>query len=76
MPQYSFTIRNGGRPTPDTTSILTDAAAAQELALGICADLARNIFALPTVGSGWQISVSDETGKPFYRVSVVAELLE
>jgi hypothetical protein len=76
MPEYSFSIRNGGSPPPDTTAILPSARAAQELALVICADLARDIVAHLTVDAGWQMSVSDETGKPFYRVSIVAELLE
>jgi hypothetical protein len=56
--------------------MLPSAAAAQKEALAICADLARDILAHLTDGSGWQVSVSDETGRPFYRVSVVAESLE
>jgi hypothetical protein len=76
MPQYSFSVRNGRSSPPDTTSMLPSAAAAQKEALAICADLARDILAHLTDGSGWQVSVSDETGRPFYRVSVVAESLE
>lgn len=39
----------------------------------MCADLARDIVAHLTNNSGWQVSVSDETGSVFYKVSVVAE---
>ncbi len=61
---------------PDTTSILPDAVAAKNVALEMCADLARDIFTHLKEDSGWQVSVSDESGKPFFRVTVVAESLE
>jgi uncharacterized protein DUF6894 len=63
-------------PVSDTTSMLPDAAAAQKEALAICADLAKDIVHHLTDKSGWQITVSDETGRPFYRISVTAESLE
>jgi hypothetical protein len=76
MPRYLFTIGTGAQSTPKTTSILPNTAAAQKLALAIYADLARDIVIHLAGGSGWQVSVSDETGRPFYRISVVAESLE
>jgi hypothetical protein len=76
MQKYSFSVRNGGRPPPDTTSMLPNASAAEKLALAMCADLARDIVTHLTDDAGWQVSVSDESGRPFYKVSVVAESLK
>jgi hypothetical protein len=73
MQRYSFSVRDGGLPPPDLTIILPDAASAKKAALTMCADLARDIVAHLTNNSGWQVSVSDETGCVFYKVSVVAE---
>ncbi len=73
MQRYSFSVRDGGLPPPDLTIILPDAASAQKAALTMCADLARDIVAHLTNNSGWQVSVADETGSVFYKVSVVAE---
>jgi hypothetical protein len=56
--------------------MLADAAAAQILALTMCADLARYIVKHLKDDAGWQLSVSDENGKALYRVSVVAESVE
>jgi hypothetical protein len=76
MRQYSFRILSGGVPLPDTTSMLPHAAAAQKEALTICADLAKDIVLHLADKSSWQITVSDETGRSFYRVSVTAESLD
>jgi hypothetical protein len=76
MQEYSFSIRNGMLPPPDTTAMLPNVAAAKKIALAMCAELARDIVRHLTDDAGWQVSVSDETGRPFYRVSVVAESLE
>jgi hypothetical protein len=76
MQKYSFTVRNGGLQQPDTTSLLPNAVTAQKLALAMCADLSRDIVTHLTDTTGWQVTVSDETGRPIYRLSVVAESLE
>ncbi len=76
MQEYSFCVRNGAPPTPDSVSILPNAEAAQNLALTICADLARGIVCHLTGESGRQVTVSDDTGRAFYRISVVAKSLE
>jgi hypothetical protein len=73
MQTYSFSVQNGGPPPPDLTIILPDEASAKKAALTMCADLARDIVAHLTNNPGWQVSVSDETGSVFYKVSVVAE---
>jgi|HubBroStandDraft_2_1064218.scaffolds.fasta_scaffold2973281_1 hypothetical protein len=73
MQRYSFRVRNGRPPPPDLTITLPDAASAKKAALAMCADLARDIVADLTTNPGWQVSVSDETGGVFYKVSVVAE---
>ena len=85
MQRYSFRVRNGRPPPPDLTIMLPDAASAKKAALTMCADLARDIVADLgadlardivadlTNNPGWQVSVSDETGGVFYKVSVVAE---
>ena len=73
MQRYSFTVRNGRPPPPDLTIMLPDAASAKKAALTMCADLARDIVADLINNPGWQVSVSDETGSVFYKVSVVAE---
>jgi hypothetical protein len=73
MQQYSFRVLNGAKLSPSTTSILPNPAAAQKLALAMFADLARDIVLHLEPDSGWQVNVSDETGRVIYRVSVVAE---
>jgi hypothetical protein len=76
MQQYSFSIRNGGTPPPDTKATLPNAGAAQALALAICSDLARDILPHLESDDQWRVSVSDETGKAIYRVSIIAETLK
>ena len=73
MQRYSFSVRNGGLPPPDLTIMLPDAASAKKAALAMCADLARDIVADLANKPEWQVSVSDEAGIVFYKVSVVAE---
>jgi hypothetical protein len=75
MQRYTFSVRNGRSPPPEITDVLSDHAAAQEAARAMFVDLARDTARHLTDKAGWQVSVSDETGKAFYRISVAAESL-
>ena len=53
---------------------VADEAARQE-AMAIFADLARDVLAGLTVDSIWQIEVTDEAGKPVFRLGLISESL-
>ena len=54
---------------------LSDSYAARKVALGMCADLAKDIVAGLTGNSEWRLDVLDNFGKPV-RVRLLAESLE
>jgi hypothetical protein len=55
---------------------LSDSYAARKIALGICADLAKDIVAGLTGNSEWRLDVLDNFGKPVFRVRLLVESLE
>ena len=55
---------------------LSDSYAARKIALGMCADLAKDIVAGLTGNSEWRLDVLDNFGKPVFRVRLLAESLE
>lgn len=56
--------------------VLSDSHAARQAALGICADLARDIANGLIDDSEWRLNVLDEQGKPVFRIRLLVESLE
>ncbi len=56
--------------------VQSDSYAARKAALGICANLARDIANGLTDDSEWQLNVLDEYGKPVFRIRQLVESLE
>jgi hypothetical protein len=66
-----------GRPSePIIEAVLTDIQAARKAALGICADLARDIVAGLIEDSEWRLDVRNEAGEPVFRLRLLAEAVE
>ena len=77
MPRFVFQVQQG--TLPEITAIedvLSDSFAARKAALGICADLAKDIVTGLTEDSEWRLDVLDEAGKPVFRLRLLAEELE
>ncbi len=77
MPRFLFQVQQGKSPGILTVEdVLSDSFAARNAALGICADLAKDIVAGLTEDSEWRLDVRDESGKPVFRLRLIAESLE
>jgi hypothetical protein len=77
MPRFIFQVQQGKFPEiPAIEDILYDSYAAREAALGICADLAKDIVNRLTDDSEWRLDMLDESGKPVFRLRLLAESLE
>ena len=77
MPRFVFQIQSGDFPVPlGIEDELSDIFAARKTALGICADLAKDIVAGLSGNSEWRLDVLDNLGKPVFRVRLIAESLE
>jgi hypothetical protein len=77
MPRFIFQVQQGKHPEiPAVEDVLSDSYAARKAALGICADLAKDIVTGLTQDSEWRLDVMDEAGKPVFRLRVLAEELE
>jgi hypothetical protein len=77
MPRFLFQVQQARSPgIPAIEDVLSDSFAARKVALGICADLAKDIVAGLTENSEWRLDVLDESGKPVFRLRLVAESLE
>jgi hypothetical protein len=77
MPRFLFQVQHPKSATiPAIEDVLSDSFAARKVALGICADLAKDIVAGLTEDSEWRLDVLDESGKPVFRLRLVAESLE
>jgi hypothetical protein len=76
MANYTFRIRQGARSKPSVSSDCPDNNAAQREATGMFVDMARDIAHQLNSNPRWQIKVADETGKPIFRLSVIAETLK
>jgi hypothetical protein len=77
MPRFVFQVQSGQSPElPAIEEVLTDHKAARKAALGICADLAKDIVAGLTENSEWRLDVLNETGAPVFRLRLLAETLE
>jgi hypothetical protein len=73
MPRYSFTISAGGQSQPTNISDCPDDDAAKREALGMFADMARDISKRLRLSPDWQIEIADDTGKSIFKIKVTAE---
>jgi hypothetical protein len=77
MPRFVFQVQPGQSPElPAIEDVLTDRKAARKAALGMCADLAKDIVAGLTEDSEWRLDVLNEAGEPVFRLRLLAENLE
>ena len=77
MPRFVFQVQPGRSPElPAIEDVLNDCKAARIAALGICADLAKDIVTGLTEDSEWRLDVLNETGEPVFRLRLLAENLE
>jgi hypothetical protein len=77
MPRFVFQVQQGTlSEIPAIEDVLSDSFAARKAALGICADLAKDIVTGLTEDSEWRLDVLDEAGKPVFRLRLLAEELE
>ena len=77
MPRFVFQMQQGTLPEiAAIEDILCDSYAARKAALGICADLAKDIVTGLTEDSEWRLDVLDQSGKPIFRLRLLAEELE
>ena len=77
MPRFVFQVQQGTLPKiPAIEDVLSDSYAARKVALGICADLAKDIVTGLKDDSEWRLDVLDEGGKPVFRLRLLAEELE
>jgi hypothetical protein len=77
MPRFVFQMQPG-RPSesPIVEEVLTDFQAARKAALGICADLTKDIVAGLTEDSEWRLEVRNEAGESVFRLRLLAEAVE
>jgi hypothetical protein len=76
MPRFIFQVQQGKfSEIPAIEDILCDSYAARKAALGICADMARDIVTGLAEDSEWRLDVLDESGKPVFRLRLLAESL-
>jgi hypothetical protein len=77
MPRFIFRVQQGEFPeSPSVEDVLSDNYAARKAALDMCADLAKDIVAGLTDDSEWRLEVLDESGRPVFRLRLLAEALE
>ena len=72
MPRFVFQVQQGN----SIEDVLSDSCAARKAALGMCADLAKDIVGGLTEDSEWQLNVLNDSGKPIFRLRLLAEELE
>jgi hypothetical protein len=77
MPRFAFRVQPGQIPElPAIEDVLNDHEAARKAALGMCADLAKDIVAGLTGDSEWRLDVLNESGEPVFRLRLLVETLE
>ena len=77
LPRFVFQVQPGQSPElPAIEDIRHDREAARKAALGMCADLAKDIVAGLTEDSEWILEVRNESGDPVFRLRLLAETLE
>jgi len=75
MPRFSFHVLQDKFLNAHTEADCESSAAARQEAVTIYADLARDMVAESIIDTELQIEVADETGKPIFRITVLAESL-
>jgi hypothetical protein len=76
MPRFTFRVQQGELPDPPSIEdVLSDSCAARNAALDICADLAKDIVTGLREDSEWRLEVLDQSGKPVFRLRLLAEAL-
>jgi hypothetical protein len=76
MPRFLFQVQQGKLPDPlPLEDVLCDNGAAREEALGICADLAKDIVTGLTDDSEWRLDVLNEHAMPVFRIRLLVESL-
>jgi hypothetical protein len=73
MANYTFQIRQGERSKRSVASDWPNDSAARREAEGMFADMARDVAGNLEKHSEWQMEVADDSGKPIFRLSLLAE---
>lgn len=78
MPRYFFHLNRSDDEVDRDNDGLTflDHQAAREEATLACAEIIRTIDGHLRPGASWQMEVTDDTGKPIYRLRFIAESFE
>ena len=77
MPRFLFKVQQGKLPAAFVLEgVHSDKVAARREALGICADLAKDIVSSLTSDPEWRLDVLDEFGAPVFRIRLLAEALD
>jgi hypothetical protein len=76
MPRFFFQVQPGRSPEfPVIEDELRGIDEVRKSALQMCADLANDIVAGLTEDTEWRLDVVDESGRPVFRVRLIAESL-
>jgi hypothetical protein len=73
MPNYTFRIRTGEHSESDVASDCPDDDAARREAMGMFADMVKDVIDDLEKQPEWRIEVADESGRLFFRLSLLAE---
>jgi hypothetical protein len=76
MANYTFRIQQGGRSKRSVASDWPNDGAARRKAEGMFADMARDVAGDLEKHPEWQMEVADESGKPIFRLSPLAESMK
>jgi hypothetical protein len=77
MPRFLFQVQPGRCPAfAVIENDLSGVAIARKAALDMFADLAKDIVAGLAEDSEWRLDVMDGSGKPVFRVRLIAESLD
>lgn len=75
MPSFSFQVSEGKFSNAAMATVFENGEAARQEALAMFADLSRDICGALNANSGWQIELTDDTGKLVFRLRLSAESL-
>ena len=77
MPRFFFQVQHGQSPEHlPLDDVLNDLTAARKAALGMYADLAKDIVAGLIEDSEWRLVVRNEAGQPVFRLRLLVETME
>jgi uncharacterized protein DUF6894 len=76
MANYTFRNRQGGRSKRSVASDWPNDGAARREAEGMFADMARDVAGDLEKHAEWQMEVADESEKPIFRLSLLAESMK